>query len=249
MKKQTKSSKAKSKKVVAAPAKQIIVVHNGRQRLFGIIALLGLFACGFMVGLTISAKSPNFIHKKQIAMDETQCVSIANRIVMASYGRDCDDCNELIRELNDVYEKNCAGRMIVAKEPAQKTQEDNAEHEAMFRAKPTCEQIEILLSDHLTDSSDTYSGNHITNAKIYANLSERGCPENSEKYKKMAEQELQIARALEDDYLNDYETMQVVETYKRIKMKQQAQEVLDKVKKLTNPAIDFIIEVEKIINE
>ena len=51
MKKQTKSSKAKSKKVAAA--KQIIVVHNGRQRFWGVVALAGLFACGLMVGLSI----------------------------------------------------------------------------------------------------------------------------------------------------------------------------------------------------
>ncbi len=65
----------------------------------------------------------------------------------------------------------------------------------------------------------------------------------------LAKQELDIARALQDDKFNENETIEVVETYKRLKMQQDAQEIFDKVKKLTNPAIDFIMQVEKIINE
>ena len=91
---------------------------------------------------------------------------------------------------------------------------------------------------------------HIENAKIYANLSERGCPENSEKYKQLAKQELEIARALNDDSVRDEEeTTEIVETYKRIKMQAEAEKMIEKAKKLTNPAIDFIIQLEKSINE
>ena len=80
-------------------------------------------------------------------------------------------------------------------------------------------------------------------------MSERGCPENSEKYVALAKQELEIARALEDDEFDQYETIEVVETYKRLDMQAAAEEILETAKKLTNPAIDFILEVEKIINE
>ena len=91
---------------------------------------------------------------------------------------------------------------------------------------------------------------HIDNAKIYANLSERGCPENSQKYKEMAKQELEIARALNDDILKDKEdSIEIVETYKRLQMQQEAERMIEKAKKLTNPAIDFIIQLEKIIEE
>ena len=41
----------------------------------------------------------------------------------------------------------------------------------------------------------------------------------------------------------------MVETYKRLHMQQEAAKMLDKAKKLTNPAIDFIIQLEKIIEE
>ena len=91
---------------------------------------------------------------------------------------------------------------------------------------------------------------HIDNAKIYANLSERGCPENSKKYKDLAAQELDIARALNDDDLEDVDdTIEIVETYKRLQMQKEAERMIEKAKKLTSPAIDFIIELEKIIEE
>ena len=129
-----------------------------------------------------------------------------------------------------------------------------AEPEAMpiedFSEQPTCEQIESLLSRRLGSWDLDRSDIRIERAKIYANLSERGCPENSEKYKALAAQELEIARALYDDNLEDRdESIEIVETYKRLQMQQEAARMIEKAKKLTNPAIDFIIELEKIIEE
>lgn len=119
-----------------------------------------------------------------------------------------------------------------------------------FSEQPTCEQIESLLSRRLGGWDLESSERRIERAKIYANLSERGCPENSEKYKELAAQELEIARALYDDNLEDRdESIEIVETYKRLQMQQEAARMIEKAKKLTNPAIDFIIELEKIIEE
>lgn len=119
-----------------------------------------------------------------------------------------------------------------------------------FSEQPTCEQIESLLSRRLGSWDLESSERRIERAKIYANLSERGCPENSEKYKALAAQELEIARALYDDNLEDrHESIEIVETYKRLQMQQEAARMIEKAKKLTNPAIDFIIELEKIIEE
>ena len=114
----------------------------------------------------------------------------------------------------------------------------------------TCGKIEVLLTEGLMPLNSVSSGEHIDNAKIYANLSERGCPENSEKYKMLAKQELEIARALNDDNLNyQDESVEIVETYKRLQMQAEAERMIEKAKKLTNPAIDFIIQLEKIIEE
>ena len=66
----------------------------------------------------------------------------------------------------------------------------------------------------------------------------------------MAKSELEIARALNDDNLDDVEeSVEIVETYKRIQMQAEAERMIEKAKKLTNPAIDFIIQLERIIEE
>ena len=117
-------------------------------------------------------------------------------------------------------------------------------------AERTCLTIEKLLKERIVGLYAPDSDSHIENAKIYANLSERGCPENRERYIGLAKQELQIARALQDDqFYDNNETIEVVETYKRLDMQAAAEEFFEKAKKLTNPAIDFILQVEKIINE
>ena len=116
--------------------------------------------------------------------------------------------------------------------------------------KSTCQQIEASLLGRLPyGGAELNSDARIERAKIYANLSERGCLENSQKYVDLAKQELEIARALQDDKFSENDTIEVVETYKRLNMQAAAQEIFDVAKKLTNPAIDFILEVEKIINE
>lgn len=116
--------------------------------------------------------------------------------------------------------------------------------------KKTCVLIEESLLVRMPKGDEFASSNdRIERAKIYANLSERGCAENSQKYHDMAKQELAIARALEDDEFGEYNTIEVVETYKRLNMQAAAEEIFETAKKLTNPTIDFILAVEKIINE
>lgn len=132
---------------------------------------------------------------------------------------------------------------------------DQAGEMSQKKAESTCAEIErvLLRQLHCADKYTTCmeSESHVRDAQIYANLSERGCTENSEKYKELAAQELEIARALTDDNVseNKNEATEMVETYKRLHMQQEAAKMLDKAKKLTNPAIDFIIQLEKIIEE
>lgn len=128
--------------------------------------------------------------------------------------------------------------------------EDHAEPVYNIVESSTCEQIESLLGNEVNRYSLKDSQERIERAKIYANLAERGCPENSQKYKNLAAQELEIARALYDDNLNqERESVEIVETYKRLQMQAEAMRMIEKAKKLTNPAIDFIIQLEKIIEE
>lgn len=106
-----------------------------------------------------------------------------------------------------------------------------------------CKQIEASLNNR---AQFTYG---VDRARIYAQISERGCPENAKKYANLAKQELDIARGVSDDKFNEEETVDIIEIYKRLDMQSAAQEVFDMAKKLTNPTIDFILQVEKILNQ
>lgn len=127
--------------------------------------------------------------------------------------------------------------------------------EEYLKENSTCKKIEKTLIQNLNcfdiDHHYCSANAHIDDAKIYANLSERGCPENSERYKILAKQELEIARALTDDNVESdpHQSVEIVETYKRLQMQAEAEKMIEKAKKLTNPAIDFIIQLEKIIEE
>ena len=190
MKKQTKSAKVKS--VKSAAPKQVVVVHSRRQKFFGFLAFVGLFACGLFVGMSIVEQNA---HKK------TDVAPVVNEEVAE------------IEQPQDV-----------------------------------CAEIERLLLNRLPNATDDVD-DRIDRAKIYASLAERGCPENSPAYVELAKQELEIARAIEDDEFDHEETIEVVETYKRLHMQAAAEEIFEKAKKLTSPAIEFILQVEKIINE
>lgn len=285
--------------------KRISVVHTPMQRLWGILALGALFACGLMVGMGVSKKSENTIQ-----WSEYDCKSFKSDLKVALRSENVSA--EKIEELKKTYTEFCGNlekeepkpvvnevkKVDESKKPCQiieemllvqlepegapyiESHEQNVRiyeklvmngcsenqmkyHKRIQReqefikalgetvsTKETCQQIEDSLLGRLPYAdSQTDAEERIVRAKIYANLSERGCPQNSQKYVELAKQELEIARALEDDEFDEGDAIEVVETYKRLNMQAAAQEILDTAKKLTDPAIDFILELEKIINQ
>ena len=207
---------------------------------YGVIGMFGLFLMGAVFGYIINGSD----HVNRSMMSRQDCQNIARRIIDAAY----DNKPDLIEQLNKVYSENCLNREFEQPkpQPAQKLEEPKL-------PETTCGKIEVLLKERLYHDGNPDAEAHIDNAKIYANLSERGCPENSEKYKILEQQELEIAHALRDDsvkYSDEQDdAIEIVETYKRLQMQAEAEKMIEKAKKLTNPAIDFIIQLEKIIEE
>ncbi len=240
--------------------KQYKVVHTVSQKIWGSLALVALFVCGVMVGIGFSAdrkvvadvvvESPQIGSEIRAEPEET-CQIIEDLLLERLYPIESQDVSAHQGNMA-VYEKLLRAG---CEENSQKYRDAfNRENEIVAVLKQseipqaTCEQIEYLLNSQLPPASGD-SEYRIRRAKIYANLSERGCPENTAIYVNLAKQELEIARALEDDEFENDETIEVVETYKRMNMQAAAEEIFETAKKLTNPAIDFILEVEKIINE
>ena len=239
--------------------KQGYIVHTKSQKLFSWLAFIALFVCGVMVGMGWSDKNAEpkqnltqTVQKVQNQESQETCEIIEEILSSDLYGPGVWDNENPTHDI-EIYQK-----LIVhgCPENVQKYQEAIEIEQQIINAlvskqnKSTCEQIEASLLGRLPNGgAELNSDARIERAKIYANLSERGCPVNSQKYVALAQQELEIARALEDDEFSEKETIEVVETYKRLNMQAAAQEIFETAKKLTNPAIDFILEVEKIINE
>ena len=233
-----------------------------RQKIWGVIALAGLFACGLMVGLAFNAGgrsstvelAANTNDTEPDTADKETCEVIEDFLMRRTNPIDSDQvtAHSMNVEIYQILiENGCPENS--EKYQALMQQESAILDILINRQMPensqTCSEIQSLLMQKLPNGNLNDCQTRIERAKIYANLSERGCPENSQQYAELAAKELEIARALRDDYFNRNETLEVVETYKRLEMKQAAADVLDKVQKLTDPAIDFIIQVQKIIEE
>ena len=241
--------------------KRISVRHTPMQRFWGVLAFLALFTCGVFVGVGI-VKKTNVLMVEELELVENpvpqvesqpkETCQIIEEMLLRNLGPEDSEYYQEHENNIAIYEKlvmnGCSENQMKYHKKIQREQEIMRALRETVPTKETCQRVEdSLLSRLPSESNDSY--NRIERAKIYANLSERGCAQNSARYVDLASQELEIARALEYDRFGDYETIEVVETYKRLKMQDAAKEILETMKKLTDPAIDFILEVEKIINQ
>ena len=212
--------------------------------IYAIIGMLCILLFGIGIGFIINGTT----RVNKSSMSEEQCQQISNQIIYAAQNNNPD----LLRQLNEIFSENCNDRRF---KPGKRP------YRAKFALNNTnkkvqnipCEKIEALWLQRLNDINFETSDDaqdYINRAKIYANLADRGCPANVDAYKELANQDLEIARALNNDRLYDRrEATEMVETYKRLQMQKEAKKMIEKAKKLTNPAIDFIIQLEKIIEE
>ena len=121
-----------------------------------------------------------------------------------------------------------------------------------FEEQELCKSVEKALSKklHDYDKKSKLVSEHVEIAKIYTNLSESGCEKNKTKYTNSAKKEMNIIRALSDDVLeNETEAFEIVEIYARLEMLSEAEKLVERTKKIADPAKDFITKLEKIIEE
>ena len=241
-------------------AKQKVqVVHTKKEKVFGWLALGALFACGLMVGLGINGRPTPVAEIEQVATPvpvvESQtketCAIIEDLLLGRLMPEDSQDVRN--HEYNiGVYEKlvmnGCSQNQQKYHNAAAREREIVAALQDSDAGERREKKFETRWLGNLHLAGDEADGG-MEGGKMFGILSERGCAERSAKYVDLAKQELEIARALEDDEFDNQETIEVVETYKRLNMKAAAEEIFETAKRLTNQAIDFILEVEKIINE
>lgn len=248
---------------------------NSWNKVWAVVGLALLFGCGVVVGLcyNLNHSAPMKPEQKQVHLSQTDCDRIAGRILFMQGDlqigklddkfKQMETDNDVLRQLKQTYQKQCDGHQIDMVQIKQKRDmQKRPVPQPMVKVEPaqrepmpqeTCAAVEKILKKQLSyywDEMSVKPDYHLTRAQIFANLATRGCPENSENYKNMALREIEIARALNDDSFNEpEEIVDLIDTYRKLNMKQEAQQAIEKIKRITDPAIDFILQVEKIINE
>lgn len=208
-------------------------------KIWGAVALAGLFACGLILGLAYRPSD-----NVRNSLDATQCDAIANEIVTITTRGATPEEAQTLRELNEAYTNGCAGRLVIIERAAPVAVENHPE------IVSTCTRIEQLLERRLQPEDSVDYLAHLHNADTYSTLADRGCAENADMYKTLALRELEIAEALrptEEMGTSDAEI--IIDTFKKLDMQREAQAFLDKVERLIDPATDFILQMEQIINE
>jgi len=117
-----------------------------------------------------------------------------------------------------------------------------------------CREIESALSRRIISNCEGHqyvSECHLNNAEVFSKLAEDGCEENMELYRKNALDELQIAEGVRINAsdVNPREIRSTINTYKKLQMRGEARRYLNKVEKLVDPGIDFMLELQRIIEE
>ena len=155
-----------------------------------------------------------------------------------------DSATDMLNELNAAYSNGCAGRLVIIEK------ESAAPAPRRPEIMSTCERIEQLLKRRLNSEDSTNYIDHLANADTFSSMADRGCAENADMYKAMALRELEIATALQPtENMRQRDAAIVIDTFKKLDMQQEAREFLDKIEQLIDPATDFILQMEQIINE
>lgn len=217
-------------------------VCSKRHKFLGAFALIGLFVCGLFVGITYNYDRSD-ASRQGLGVEE--CDAVAQEIVNITTAGATAENVEILRELNEAYSNGCAGRLVVIDRT--NVAEEKNEHPEIIA---TCSRIEMLLKERLYPETEKEAWKHLENAFNYSTMAEKGCAENADMYKSLALREIEIATALQPEENMGQESVEIViDTYKKLDMKREAQAFLDKMEKLTDPAIDFILQMQKIINE
>lgn len=254
-----------------------LYTYSRRQRILAWIALIGIFICGMMAGAFIwqtksgytpdSGASNGLVYNDESVppcrLIETPLLeNIKNSINNSAWEADenhewnadvyehlvkvgCEENREKYAALVDTERKIAKNLRLVR----HKVVEDDDDIVIDVEMRP-CEVIEENLLGKIQNRC-TYSNCHLQNAEIYSKIAEDGCSENTEKYKKMALDELQIAEGvrIDDSSIADNEIRSTVNTYKKLQMQNEAKKYINKVEKMVNPGIDFILELQRIIEE
>jgi hypothetical protein len=233
--------------------------YSRKQRICAWLVLIGIFVCGMMAG-AFMWQTKNVCTVKSGVQPELSACEMRENALVAKLNSNIDDSNRHAYELhehnmhiyNHLYKNGCPENH---NKYAKLADAERSVLAALGDVKKTlgedkpCEIIESTLLQYVNECDEPNC--HLHNAEIYSKIVEDGCSENQNKYGQMALNELQIADGVRvnDTDVNRDEIRSTVNTYKKLQMQNEAKKYLNKVEKLVNPGIEFIMELQRVIEE
>lgn len=239
--------------------------YSRRQRILAWLALFGIFICGMMAGAFIWQTKTAHTADSGVQTEVDAC-QMKEKALLANLNTDINDSDLSwaisAHEHNaDIYDRLA---MWGCRENSDKYKEMRDAEFATFdvlrkiwnentvKDDTPCAVIEKSLLSNIGDCGVGYTSNcHLNNAEVYSKIAEDGCPENRQKYAQKALDELKISEGvrINETDLDKRDIRSTVNTYKKLQMQQEAKKYLNKVEKLVNPGIDFIMELQRVIEE
>lgn len=235
--------------------------YSRRQRILAWLALIGIFVCGMMAGAFIW-QTKNTHTTDSAVQTEIDVCQKREGALLAKLNKNIDDSDwrayeqhEYNMHIYQLLSKNgCPNNKVEYARLAESEESVASVLAELVGGNTTenkpCEIIEKTLA-HSVFAGCREPDCYLHNAEVYSKMAEDGCPENSENYKKLALNELEIAEGVrinEADVARG-EIRSTVNTYKKLQMQNEAKKYINKVEKLVNPGIDFILELQRVIEE
>lgn len=239
-----------------------VYTYSRRQRILAWVALIGIFICGMMAGAFIWQAKTVYTPDSAVQTELSGCQMRENAL-LAQLNYNINDAD--LRWATTAHRHNADIYDRLAKwscdENTDKYKEMRDAEFATFEVlrkifdenivdDSPCAVIERNLLSNIQNCGDSPNC-HLENAEIYSKMAEDGCTENRQKYAQKALDELKIADGVRvnDANIDTSEIRSTINTYKKLQMQNEAKKYLNKVEKMVNPGIDFILELQRIIEE
>lgn len=260
-----------TQKLVVKQVKPKCYICGRSGKIYALISLVGIFVCGAMLGWFQS----NYVNKKNavepvknIVVEHegeklTPCQvreeALLRRIVEFNHYENARTYAMLVKigcpENVEKYTELAINEKQIS--DAESALDNNGTDYTVQPNDAPCLVIEKNLLKHGLKNDCEYKGDayecYANNAQVYAQAAKEGCPEHAEFYKQRALEQIQISDGIRPQnlYRNAYEgqTVSIVNAYNALQMKEQAKKYLKKIEKLVGPGVDFIMEIQRTIEE
>jgi len=243
--------------------KTSVKTYSRRQRILSWVVLFGIFVCGIMAGAFVWQSKTRYTAESAVQKDLSAC-EMREKALLANLYTNINDTNLKYAIEAHQHNKNIYNRLVRwgCTENKEKYKELEQAEFATFEVlnqiddanldnRRPCNIIETtLLANIMHDCGDS-SDCHLQNAAIYSKIVEDGCVENQQQYGRKALDELQIAEGvrINETEVGMGEMRTTVNTYKKLKMQNEARKYIQKMEKLVEPGVDFIMELQRVIEE